>query len=55
MRNNNDEIKVCMSNGALTYEITIQKFAVNSNTKDWLIEKIKEQIDEIIGSDNNGK
>ena len=43
-----DEIKISMSNGALKYEITIKKFAINFNTKDWLLEQIKEYLEELI-------
>ena len=53
MYKSTDEIKINMSNGALTYEITIQKFAINSNTKEWLLEQIKEQLEKIMGSDND--
>lgn len=49
MKKNTDEIKITMSNGALTYEITLQKFAINCNTKEWLLEQIKEHLEEIIG------
>ena len=45
----NREIKISMSNGALTYEITLQKFAINCNTKEWLLEQIKVHLEEIIG------
>lgn len=51
MKNNTDEIKITMSNGALTYEITLQKFTINGNTKEWLLEQIKEHLEEIIGDD----
>lgn len=53
MKNNTDEIKISMSNGALTYEITLQKFAINCNTKEWLLEQIKEHLEETIGNDIN--
>lgn len=53
MRNNTDEIKICISNGFLTYEITLQKFAINCNTKGWLIEQFKEHLEEIIGVSND--
>ena len=43
-----DEIKITMSNGALTYEITLQKFAINKNTKEWLIEEIKAHLETIM-------
>lgn len=43
-----DEIKISMSNGALQYEIIIKKFAINCNTKDWLLEQIKEYLEELI-------
>ena len=49
MKNNTNEIKISMSNGALTYEITLQKFAINCNTKKWLLEQIEEYLEEIIG------
>ena len=49
MKINTDEIKITMSNGALTYEIILQKFAINGNTKEWLLERIKEHLEEIIG------
>ena len=52
MNKSTDEIKINMSNGALTYEITIQKFAINCNTKEWLLEQIKEHLEKIMGSDN---
>ena len=51
MKINTDEIKITMSNGALTYEITLQKFAINVNTKEQLLEQIKEHLEEIIGDD----
>lgn len=44
-------IKITMSNGALTYEISIQKFAINCNTKEWLLEEIKSKLDGIIGDE----
>ena len=53
MNKSTDEIKINMSNGALTYEITIQKFAINCNTKEWLLEQIKEHLEKIMGSDND--
>ena len=49
--NNTNEIKITMSNGALTYEISIQKFAINCNTKEWLLEEIKSKLDGIIGDE----
>ena len=52
MKNNTDEIKISMSNGALTYEITLQKFAINCNTKKWLLEQIEEHLKQIIGGKN---
>ena len=52
MKNKTDEIRINMSNGALTYEIILQKFAINCNTKEWLLEQIKEHLEEIMGSDN---
>lgn len=52
MKNNTDEIKITMSNGALTYEITLKKFAINCNTKKWLLEQIEEHLEEIIGVSN---
>ena len=52
MKNSTDEIKISLSNGALTYEITLQKFAINYNTKEWLLEEIKKHLDEIMGETN---
>ena len=43
-----DEIKISMSNGALKYEITIKNWAINCNTKNWLLEQIKEYLEELI-------
>ena len=44
----NEEIKVTMTNGALTYEITLQKFAINENTKEWLLDEVKKHLEEIM-------
>lgn len=49
MKYNTDEIKISLSNGTLTYEITIKKFAINCNTKKWLLEQIEKNLEEIIG------
>ena len=49
MKYNTDEIKISLSNGTLTYEITINKFAINCNTKKWLLEQIEKNLEEIIG------
>lgn len=51
MKNKTDEIKINMSNGALTYEITIQKFAINCNTKEWLLEQVRQHLEEIMVGD----
>lgn len=48
MKNSTDEIKISLSNGALTYEITLQKFAINYNTKEWLLEEIEKHLDKIL-------
>lgn len=48
LKYNNDEIKISLSNGTLTYEITIKKFAINCNTKKWLLEQIEKNLEEII-------
>lgn len=49
---NTDEIKITMTNGALTYEIILQKFAINCNTKDWLLDQVKAHLEEIIEENN---
>ena len=51
MKNNIDEIKISLSNGALMYELTIKKIAINYNTKKWLLEQIEKNLEEIIGVD----
>lgn len=49
---NKEEITITVSNEALTQNITIQKWAINENTKDYLIERAKEFIEEILGDSN---
>lgn len=43
-----DEIKITITNGALTYEITLKQWAINENTKEWLIEEIKTHLETIM-------
>jgi len=44
----NDEIKITMSNGTLTYEITLQQYAINENTREWLLKEIKAHLEAIM-------
>ena len=43
-----ETIKVIISNNALNYELNIQKWAVNCNTKKWLMEKITEFLNDVL-------
>ena len=47
--NKEEPIKVVVSDGAVTYEITIEKWAVNSNTKQWLFDEVNRFLIEILG------
>lgn len=48
---NEEPIKIIVSNGALKFELNIEKWAINCNTKEYLIEKVTEYINEIIQED----
>lgn len=43
-----ETIKIIISNNALNYELNIQKWAVNCNTKKWLMEKITEFLNDVL-------
>ena len=47
--NKEEPIKVVVSDGAITYELTIEKWAVNRNTKQWLFDEINKFLNEILG------
>ena len=41
-------IKISICNGAIQYELTLEKWAVNCNTKQFLYEEIKRFLDDVI-------
>lgn len=42
-----DKVKIVVSNGAITYEITMPKWAINGNTKEFLKREAIKFIDNI--------
>lgn len=43
-----EKIEIMMTNGALAYKITLQKYAINENTKEWLLEEIKTHLETLM-------
>lgn len=41
-------IKISICNGAIQYELSLEKWAVNCNTKQFLYKKIKSFLDDVI-------